>query len=1070
MGKTVYTLQIQIDYDTALVNLGDAVFRVVCVNDRFFLNGMSDSISIDHEIFLKNPTLSDIEFIKRTKNHFCRLISSNKSNQYMVLEMVLLNGLVHVENFSISTTIDKTFLKNFFATDSNGDSVMLSAVFEHQKDDVITLLSYKKRDQYLVIKVEKKFNKETGFEETFYVIDDKQRTFKKNKQTYQTSVIYGSINLEYKPKPTSTFNIVALEKFNNNTANYLSLWNMYNNMECELKFKEAKKLGFVNYKVIERYQGNLFKIFFDPEDFRKIKNFPDECFLGIGTNEILSVLDSGVVEPKEYLDQEMALLNGDEDSDPQMVLATMSRKDNKENYVLVYIKEASRILSKIEYGGYIICSLLGDMTVFKRRNAAKDAIWSGNCGMPNIFSFFGDDPIPSAPREKMEIDFSLVDKELTANQQEALSVICNTPDIAVIQGPPGTGKTTIIELAIKQINARMQASEKYANNLICAFRHETVNNLASKVNVYGIPTIKVGLDNRTPNPPKVEEVVSDYIDDLLNNLENKYSDLTYSNKEYEEFTNKINNYINFCSSIDESKEILEYMLNIPFVVKNEEWKRTATAILNKLNSFNRKLDFENSEFLKLLYRLPTSKEQYDDGSDDLLIDLEINSSRSESIKKDVDILLKLFEEDPISFEKVKYARKKLIIKYRPVPTLFIEKPIKAEISDLLEKIKDGYNVELFKGVNGTNKAIIDYMASLNENPLLLKRTLLEYSKVLGVTNQQSYSHYLADSLPGKDDMTFENVYIDEAATSSPLDLFLPISLAKSRLVLVGDHKQLPNIINEEIAEQIDNDMSSSERGKITAELKQTLFEHLFEKCKELEKKDGIRRVVTLNTQFRMHPVIGQIVSKHFYSEEGGIDSPRPASEFEHSFLGFKNQPLVWYDIPFVSDPNKIGRRNKSRFNTIEADLIAKKLKEAINRDDYNGESVGIITLYRPQVKELEKALQREGVLTGSYYDEVYNDKGQKVKLEVGTVDAFQGKEFDIVFLSTVYSFEPSQFERESYSRLTTKNLLCVALSRAIKCLIVVGNKDIYNNDKAVKVVPSLCEILRICEGDKYVIE
>ena len=38
-----------------------------------------------------------------------------------------------------------------------------------------------------------------------------------------------------------------------------------------------------------------------------------------------------------------------------------------------------------------------------------------------------------------------------------------------------------------------------------------------------------------------------------------------------------------------------------------------------------------------------------------------------------------------------------------------------------------------------------------------------------------------------------------------------------------------------------------------------------------------------------------------------------------------------------------------------------KLKEAINRDDYNGESVGIITLYRPQVKELERALQREGI-------------------------------------------------------------------------------------------------------------
>ena len=48
--------------------------------------------------------------------------------------------------------------------------------------------------------------------------------------------------------------------------------------------------------------------------------------------------------------------------------------------------------------------------------------------------------------------YLLEHKNLTANQLEAIDIICNTPDIAIIQGPPGTGKTTIISEAVTQIN------------------------------------------------------------------------------------------------------------------------------------------------------------------------------------------------------------------------------------------------------------------------------------------------------------------------------------------------------------------------------------------------------------------------------------------------------------------------------------------------------------------------------------------------------------------------------------------------------------------------------------------
>ncbi|PJI51564.1 hypothetical protein CTI14_57835, partial [Methylobacterium radiotolerans] len=39
-------------------------------------------------------------------------------------------------------------------------------------------------------------------------------------------------------------------------------------------------------------------------------------------------------------------------------------------------------------------------------------------------------------------------------------------------------------------------------------------------------------------------------------------------------------------------------------------------------------------------------------------------------------------------------------------------------------------------------------------------------------------------------------------------------------------------------------------------LHQSLFERLFNILQEHEKRDGIKRVVTLDQQYRMHPVLG----------------------------------------------------------------------------------------------------------------------------------------------------------------------------------------------------------------------
>ena len=120
-------------------------------------------------------------------------------------------------------------------------------------------------------------------------------------------------------------------------------------------------------------------------------------------------------------------------------------------------------------------------------------------------------------------------------------------------------------------------------------------------------------------------------------------------------------------------------------------------------------------------------------------------------------------------------------------------------------------------------------------------------------------------------------------------------------------------------------------------------------------------------------------------------------------------------------------------------------------------SIGVISLYKPQVRHLEQALEKNKII-----DSNGDSLHPNLTIEYGTVDAFQGKEFDIVYLTLVYTFDPKNYRNESYSRLVLPNLMNVAMSRQKKMLIVVGNMDIFKNEKARELVPALCDFKDLC--------
>lgn len=1050
----------------------DGAFRILFVGNHVLAAPASNDISnaVEIELF-PHSDRSLIDRLRSQPNHIAFLKDASKKNDCCTCEIFFLSNLVNVDDFNIESPSDTSEISDaVLFTDISGQDCMLLGVRENDLKQ--NLFAFALEDSKCIL-IEKKIEvDDEGKQGTYYSIgkDEKLRRIPKkwNSDDCMFILFFGSIYIGKEREYLPTIDLISLEESISRTSSYLSLWERYSDLEWEQGFHEAKEFGNIPYRGFQREGKNL-RVYFYENDYEKVKGLSSGDYVLLGDGSLRALTGEGITRPTEYLNKERALSMGKSDEAPSIfgaIIKELSAK-NDDCSILVRLGEEAAINS-IPNRGFLALSLVGDMTVFKRREAAKKKIWSNKAGMPNLLSVFTDEPSPCPNVPQHSIDYSLLQgKNLTVNQKEAIRIILNTPDFAIIQGPPGTGKTTVISLALAQLNAIDETSKKGANNLLCAFRQETVEHLAGKVSIYGLPTPKLGRKNTEVDDDDalIEKNVKEYVDDLLEKLDEKYHDLRSSSALSDEFSRRVSNYGYFSHSIEETKSICEYALSIPEVYENEEWVAELNRFLAAVKSSAPELNYFNCLFLDLLYMVPVNQTQYDDDVDSLLLQLEeVGASGEADLKKDAADLISALKTVPTDFARVNTLRTDLILKYKPRKKIFIDGALKEEVYTFLQGVAQALSINAFRKKDGEQRALYQYVNSLEENPVLLRKTILDYAKAIGITNQQSYSRAITDSKIESREF-FDNVFVDEAATSAPLDLFLPMSLAGKRIILVGDHRQLPNIVDEGIAKRIEEEgMQAAE--DIDQILKRTLFEYLWKQCKILEQKDGIQRTITLNQQFRMHPAIGNLVSKHFYAEEGGILSPRPAEEFHHHFLGLMDVPLYWFHVPYSSQRSRQGREKKSRFNADEVDCIIQKIETAINAPDFDGESIGVITFFRPQSDRLIRAANE----TLNYKESgvAYTHDGREVKLEIGTVDAFQGKEFDIVFLSVVLSADINRHPSLSYSRLVNKNLLCVALSRAIKTLFVAGNIDLFDGARAQHYCPSLTEIAAICKKGGFV--
>jgi hypothetical protein len=340
---------------------------------------------------------------------------------------------------------------------------------------------------------------------------------------------------------------------------------------------------------------------------------------------------------------------------------------------------------------------------------------------------------------------------------------------------------------------------------------------------------------------------------------------------------------------------------------------------------------------------------------------------------------------------------------------------------------------LFQSIQGMWLSLLE---DANDHDLNeIRKLYVKHANVIGTTCVASARKDFIESYP-----VFDVVIIDEVSKATPPELLLPMLKGK-KVILVGDHHQLPPLLGDDTLEETLQEMADdSENFEGKAELKQLLKESLFERLfRTLPKSNK----TMLAIQYRMHENIMETITQ-FYNEEndrlqcGLTDSDSDRDHMLMSPLIKRNNHLLWLDMP--NEPTFFEERmkgGKSLYNPAELKQIGellKELNEAVEVAKQAGrmeanekKSIGVISFYGEQVKRIDRLIHQELRLP-------------HLTIRTGTVDRFQGMEMDVILLSMVRNHDNKQDDigfAKDYRRLN------VALSRARELLVLIGSTKMF---------------------------
>ena len=329
------------------------------------------------------------------------------------------------------------------------------------------------------------------------------------------------------------------------------------------------------------------------------------------------------------------------------------------------------------------------------------------------------------------------------------------------------------------------------------------------------------------------------------------------------------------------------------------------------------------------------------------------------------------------------------------------------------------------------KEVLDENATLNS----IKSTLVAARIVVATTSTMNSNASLFNI------KHFDLAIIDEASQILEPNVIGLLSVrhgeerAVDRFILIGDHKQLPAVVQQQDSLEMDESHQILKDIHLLS-CANSLFERLILTERAAGRTDFIG---TLHKQGRMHPDIADFANRKFYAKER-LECVPLAHQLEETLAYNEasedetDELLKAHRMIFI--PSKPCRQLNisEKVNMEEARIITdllKRLYRQLGKDFDAQKSVGVIVPYRNQIAMIRKEIEKLGI-------------HKLEEISIDTVERYQGSQRDII----LYSFTiQSRYQLDFLTAntfyedgLPIDRKLNVAITRARKQLILTGNE------------------------------
>lgn len=287
------------------------------------------------------------------------------------------------------------------------------------------------------------------------------------------------------------------------------------------------------------------------------------------------------------------------------------------------------------------------------------------------------------------------------------------------------------------------------------------------------------------------------------------------------------------------------------------------------------------------------------------------------------------------------------------------------------------------------------------------------------------------------EIVFDLVIVDEAGRATLSELLVPCIKAR-KIIFVGDHKQLAPIIDDDVASNLDE---YSKEEVITS-----LFEQLYEGNTNFP---NLKHRLTYN--YRAHKSICNLYSNVFY--DGELKTKEELNKLKQHNIPFYKTNAIWLNTSRLKD-RADEQKGTGKINRCNAKVILKELEDLLEHCKKNNLSIGIITPYKDQKHHLDNSLK----------DIVKAYKDEKLEIDIGTVDSFQGSDRDIIIYDCVRS---GGGKKSKIDFIADEKRLNVSLSRSKKLLLIVGDIEFLHKSSTNKGINPFKEIIEYMDENNY---